>query len=57
MLARISFRCRPRDPAFARFASFGGFKSDEAWSAKAEGGDPVRRIARGGYWMPCIRGA
>jgi hypothetical protein len=32
---------RPRDPAYARFASFGGYKSAEAWSAKAERGDPV----------------
>jgi hypothetical protein len=31
---------RPRDPAYARFASFGGYKSAEARSAKAEGGDP-----------------
>ena len=32
---------RPRDPAYARSASFGGFKSAEARSAKAESGDPV----------------
>jgi hypothetical protein len=31
---------RPRDPAYARYASFGGFKSAEARSAKAERGDP-----------------
>jgi hypothetical protein len=31
---------RRRDPASARFASFGGFKSAEARSAKAESGDP-----------------
>ena len=28
----------PRDPAYARFASFGGFESAEARSAKAESG-------------------
>jgi len=27
---------RPSDPAYARFARFGGFKSAEARSAKAE---------------------
>jgi hypothetical protein len=31
---------RPRDPAYARSASFGGFESAEARSAKAESGDP-----------------
>jgi len=30
----------PRDPAYARFASFGEFQSAEARSAKAESGDP-----------------
>ena len=37
-----AFSARPRDPAYARFASFGGFESAEARSAKAESGDPVR---------------
>lgn len=32
---------RSRDPAYARFASFGGFESAEARSAKAEGGSPA----------------
>jgi uncharacterized protein (DUF2336 family) len=32
---------RPRDPAYARSASFGGFESAEARSAKAESGDPA----------------
>jgi hypothetical protein len=36
---------RPRDPAYARFASFGGFKSAEALSAKAESGDPGTKRA------------
>jgi hypothetical protein len=35
---RNIFHRRPRDPAYARFASFGGFKSAEAWSVKAESG-------------------
>jgi len=33
----------PRDPAYARFASSGGFKSAEALSAKAESGDPEKQ--------------
>jgi hypothetical protein len=36
--------CRPRDPAYARYARFGGFKSAEARSAKAEDGDPYSLI-------------
>jgi len=39
---------RPRDPAYARSASFGGFESAEARSAKAESGDPEKQ-------MPSVR--
>ena len=40
----------PRDPAFARFASFGGFESAEARSAKAESGRPRA------CWIPAFAG-
>ena len=39
---------RPGGPAFARFASSGGFESDEARSVKAESGDPARLLKNWG---------
>jgi predicted GIY-YIG superfamily endonuclease len=37
---------RPRDPVYARFASFDGLKSAEARSAKAESGDPECQLKK-----------
>ena len=54
----VSQTVRPRDPAYARFASSGGFKSAEARSAKAESGDPERQIppSKIGPWVPAFAG-
>jgi hypothetical protein len=46
---------RPRDPAYARFASFGGFKSAEAQSAKAGSGDPGLPD-KNKNWIPACAG-
>ena len=49
---------RPRDPAFARFASFGGFEPVEAHSAKTESGDPGQQSLglQLHFWIPAYAG-
>jgi hypothetical protein len=48
-----SSHVRTRDPAYARFASFGGFESAEARSAKVDSGDPwPHDVTHPRLWIP-----